>query len=121
MTPAHPGPERLALRLYVVFAEPTETAGQRAAATAAHLAYLAEIEAAGILVMAGPFVSEEGASTGGGMFILRTESIEDAEAVAARDPYNSGGYRTFRVAPWRLDQGAISLSLSFTRSRFELG
>lgn len=105
MSVPHPGPGRLALRLYVVFAEPTVTAGERSAATDAHLAYLAELEAAGILVMAGPFVSEDGVSTGGGMFILRAGNLAEARAIAARDPYNAGGYRTFRIAPWRLDQG----------------
>ena len=112
--PSHPGPGRLGQRFYIVFAKPTALAGQRAAATDAHLAYLAEIERDGILFMAGPFVGEDGISTGGGMFILRAGSLKEAEAIAARDPYNARGYRTFRVAPWRLDQGAFGLNVSFT-------
>ena len=110
---AHPGGNRLGQRFYVVLAEPTVTAPQRHAATEAHLAYLAEIEAAGILFLAGPFVGEDGTSAGGGMFVLRCADLVEAEAVAARDPYNAGGYRTFKVLPWRLDQGAFSLNISF--------
>lgn len=112
--PAHPGAGRLAQRFYIVFAEPTERAAQRSLATEAHLAYLAELEAAGNLFMAGPFVGEDGISTGGGMFVLRAASLAEAEKIAARDPYNAGGYRTFRVAPWRLDQGSFGISASFS-------
>ena len=118
--PASPGPGRLGQRFYIVFAEPTETAGERAVATQAHLDYLAEIEAAGILFLAGPFVHEDGTSTGGGMFVLRAGSQAEAEAIAARDPYNAGGFRRFRVAAWRLDQGALPVGLSFTSGRFSL-
>ena len=119
----HPGPGRLAQRFYIVFAEPTARAAERSAATDAHLAYLAELEASGILFLAGPFVTEAGVSTGGGMFVLRAKTLAEAEAIAARDPYNAGGYRTFHVAPWRLDQGALGLKLSFTRGdwRFDNG
>ena len=116
--PAHPGPGRLAKRFYIVFAEPTARACERAAVTQAHLDYLAEIERDGILFMAGPFVGEDGVSTGGGMLVLRAASLAEAEAIAARDPYNAGGYRTFRVAPWRLDQGSFGLSASFTSGGF---
>lgn len=111
----HPGGDRLGLHYYVVTAEPTEKAASRSEATSAHLAYLAEIEAAGILFLAGPFVGEDGSSTGGGMFVLRCASLAEAESIAARDPYNAGGYRTFRVAQWRLDQGRFGLSVSFSK------
>ena len=104
----HP-PARLAQRCYVIVAEPAATAGNRALATAAHLQWLAGLDAAGQLVLAGPFVSEDGASTGSGMFIIRAASLADAERIAATDPYNAGGYRTFRVLPWRLDQAAAAL------------
>lgn len=105
---------RLGKCLYVVFAEPTANAGARAAATEAHLNYLKEIEASGHLFLAGPFVAEDGASNGAGMFVLRAKNLAEAEAVAARDPYNAGGYRTFLVRPWRLDQGRFGLSASLT-------
>lgn len=102
-------PPRLAQRCYVIFAEPTEHAKDRAVATEAHLAWLARCDAEGTLVMAGPFVAEDGTSTGGGMFIIRAADLADAERIAASDPYNAGGYRTARVMPWRLDQAAAAL------------
>jgi len=116
MSAAGAGPGRLGRRCYVVFAEPTARAGERAVATQAHLAYLADLEAKGALFLAGPFVDEDGSSTGGGLFVLRAASLAEAEALAAADPYHACGYRSFRVAPWRLDQGAFELSVSLARS-----
>jgi len=108
----------LARRFYVVIAEPTATAGARHAALDAHLAYLDEIERSGHLFLAGPFVGEDGASDGGGLFVLRAQNLRQAEAIAARDPYNAGGYRTAKVRPWRLDQGAFGLQVSFARGDY---
>ncbi len=108
----------LAKTLFVVIAEPTDKAGERHAVLSQHLAYLDEIERTGSLFLAGPFVLPDGKSTGGGMFVLRAASLTEAEAIAARDPYNSGGYRTFQVRPWRLDQGAFSLGVSFSRGDY---
>ena len=109
-------PGRLGLSFYIVIAEPTARAGERGAATDAHLAWLAGLEAEGRLFLAGPFTGEDGASTGGGLFILRAASQAEAEALAAADPYNALGYRTATVRRWRLDQGAFNLSVSLTRS-----
>lgn len=114
------GPGRLGQTFYLVFAEPTDRAGARHQATEAHLAYLAEIEASGHLFLAGPTVDDAGQSTGGGFFVLRAASRAEAEAIAARDPYTTGGFRSFRVQPWRLDQGGLALNVSFSRGSFRL-
>jgi len=111
-------PRALAQRFYVVVAEPTATADNRHAVLEAHLAYLDEIERAGHLFLAGPFVQEDGPSTGGGLFVLRARSLAEAQAIAARDPYTAGGYRVATVRPWRLDQGAFRLSVSFARGDY---
>ncbi len=113
---AAPGSGRLGLPFFIVIAEPTERAADRSAATAAHLDWLARLEADGSLFLAGPFIGEDGISTGGGLFVLRAASQAEAEALAAADPYNALGYRTAVVRRWRLDQGAFSLSVSLTRS-----
>lgn len=112
------GRRPLAQRFYVVIAEPTDRAGERHAVLDRHLAYLDEIERAGHLFLAGPFVRDDGPSTGGGLFVLRAESLSQAEAIAARDPYNAGGYRQATVRPWRLDQGSFGLDISFTRGDY---
>lgn len=100
---------RLALQFFVITAEPTATAGARAVATEAHLRWLADLDKRGQLLLAGPFCDEQGISTGGGMFIIRAASLAEAEAIAATDPYNAGGFRTARVRPWRLDQADARL------------
>lgn len=114
---SHAGPGRLGLRFFVVIAEPTERAGARHQATAAHLAYLQELQDRGQLFLAGPFVTEDGPSTGGGLFVLRAATQAEAEALASADPYNAGGYRRFTVRPWRLDQGGFGVGINLTDGR----
>ena len=55
-----------------------------------HLAYLNELNARGILKIAGPFLGEDGKPTGS-LVIVRAETIEEAQALAAADPYAKAG------------------------------
>lgn len=105
------GPARY---FYVVTAEPTETASGRHAVLDGHLAWLANLESNGTLFLAGPFVGEDRQSTGGGMFILRAESLAAAEACVRDDPYVANGFRRAQVRPWRVDQGRFDLAVSLT-------
>jgi uncharacterized protein YciI len=57
-----------------------------------HLQHLEHLEAAGQLLVAGPF--EDGR---GGMLVLRAASLEAARAIAASDPFVSSGAETCEV------------------------
>lgn len=63
----------------------------------AHVAHLQRLDAAGRLVLAGPF--DDGA---GGMAIIRAASPEEAEALAAADPFVQSGAYHFQVRKWHL-------------------
>ncbi|OHV83396.1 YciI-like protein [Ensifer sp. LCM 4579] len=55
-----------------------------------HLAYLDDLNARGILKIAGPFLGEDGKPTGS-LVIVKTKSIEEAKAIAEADPYVKAG------------------------------
>ncbi|MBP2237629.1 uncharacterized protein YciI [Sinorhizobium kostiense] len=55
-----------------------------------HLAYLADLNARGILKIAGPFLGEDGKPTGS-LIIVKAETIEEARAIADADPYAKAG------------------------------
>ncbi|MCA1492608.1 YciI-like protein [Sinorhizobium alkalisoli] len=55
-----------------------------------HLAYLEDLNARGILKVAGPFLGEDGKPTGS-LVIVKTETIEEAKAIAEADPYAKAG------------------------------
>jgi uncharacterized protein YciI len=63
----------------------------------AHVAHLQRLEAAGKFVLAGPFDDDSG-----GMAIIRAESTQEAEALAAADPFVLAGAYDFQVRKWHL-------------------
>jgi uncharacterized protein len=64
---------------------------------AAHLAY---IEATGVVEMAGPFLAD-GAMTGS-LVVLNVETVEQAEAWAASDPYALAGlFESVMISEWK--------------------
>lgn len=69
----------------------------RLANRAAHLAY---IEATGIVEMAGPFL-EDGQMCGS-LLVLQAESLGDAQAWVAGDPYGKAGlFESVTVTEWK--------------------
>lgn len=65
-----------------------------------HLEYL---KAAGRrIVAAGPLLSPDGRSMTGSLLIIDADSLSDAQAFAAGDPYAKAGlFARTTVAPWR--------------------
>ncbi|MBP1887741.1 YciI-like protein [Sinorhizobium mexicanum] len=55
-----------------------------------HLAYLNDLNAKGILKIAGPFLGEDGKPTGT-MAIVKAETLEEAKAISEADPYAKAG------------------------------
>ena len=56
----------------------------------AHLAGLEPLDEAGRIVYAGPLIGEAGEPVGS-VILLEAASLEEARAIAARDPYVTGG------------------------------
>ena len=79
----------------------------------AHLDWIAEQEAKGLLFMAGPFRDND-YWEGDGMFIFKTTSVEETEAIAATCPFHKAGLREFRVVPWQFNEGSLTLTISQT-------
>ena len=66
----------------------------------AHLAYLDHLDAAGSLVLSGPFGDRTG-----GMIMVRAASLEAARAIAEADPLVSAGVDVYNLHEWRLTGG----------------
>ena len=80
---------------------------QRLASRSAHLARLAELEAAGRLVLGGPFPAIDSPDPGpagfsGSLIVAEFESLAAAQAWADADPYLAAGvYARVTVRPFR--------------------
>ena len=108
-------------QLYVVITRPTNGLGPVMENLEAHLAHQVKIEADGIMVGAGPFWLDDEETWGGeGMFIIRAGSLAEARKIAESDPMHSSGARSFEVRPWLLNEGTITVKISFSKNEREL-
>ncbi|MDB4224232.1 YciI family protein [Granulosicoccus sp.] len=111
----------LAHELYVVFSEPAAPPEQMKEHLPGHLAYQAEQEKIGSLVMAGPMSDPSGELMEGvGMIIYRAESLDAARELAQNDPMHSSGTRTFSIRRWLVNEGSITLNVKLSAQSITL-
>jgi hypothetical protein len=85
-----------------------------------HFAYLSDLEERGILLAAGPFMDHDGKRHGAGMMILRAGSIEEADRIAAEEPYRKHGLRHHTPMPWQWAEGAVTQTFRMKARDFEV-
>jgi uncharacterized protein YciI len=111
----------LAKQLYVIFTTPTRGMGPVMENLQTHLAYQEELEKKGIMFAAGPhWTDDEQRWEGEGMVVVRAASLAAAKEIASRDPMHIAGARSFRVRPWLVNEGTITVKLGFATGKFEL-
>ncbi|MDX3927581.1 MAG: YciI-like protein [Shinella sp.] len=65
-----------------------------------HVAWLNEINAAGTLKFAGPFLGDDG-KPNGSLVVVKANSLEEARSIAAADPYAKAGlFSHVEIKPW---------------------
>lgn len=108
-------------QFYVVFSTPTSGIGPVMENLDAHLAHQCKIEADGIMVAAGPhWTDDETQWEGEGMFVIRARSLTHAKELAASDPMHKCGARSFVVRPWMVNEGGLTIRLTFSDGKFVL-
>ena len=108
--------------LYLVFLKPTDTADERGTARKAHFDFVKRLESSGKLFLAGPYIDEQtGKPTGEGLFIMIGDSVAEIEQILKDDPFYQGGYRTYQIRPWRLNEGRMAVTLNFSDKSLSLG
>jgi len=107
--------DMLRKELYVVFTTPTNGLGPVMQNLDEHLQFQIGLEKKGIMFGAGPFFADnESDWNGEGMVIIRAESLEAAKEIAAQDPMHKSGARSFKVRPWLLNEGTITIQLNYS-------
>jgi uncharacterized protein YciI len=111
----HACKDMLRKELYVVFTTPTNGLGPVMQNLDEHLQFQIGLEKKGIMFGAGPFFADnESDWNGEGMVIIRAESLEAAKEIAAQDPMHKSGARSFKVRPWLLNEGTITIQLNYS-------
>jgi uncharacterized protein YciI len=102
-------------QLYVVFTTPTNGLEPVMAVIKEHLAFQIDLEQRGIMFGAGPFwTDDESAWEGEGMVIIRAGSLTEAKEIAASDPMHKSGARSFTVRPWLLNEGSMTVRITYS-------
>lgn len=73
---------------------------ESAAVSKGHMENIQKLTAAGTMVVAGPFLDQNGAQALTGLFILRVASLEEAKATVVTDPAVKAGRFTYEIIPW---------------------
>lgn len=111
----------LAKQLYLVSTTPTGDLTAIMPVLEDHLAYQVALEAQGVLFAAGPVWTEDEQSwTGSGIVVLRADSMAHATELMNADPMHSSGARSFSIQPWLVDEGKLTIELSYSTGKFVL-
>ncbi|MBF0277005.1 MAG: hypothetical protein HQM13_04415 [SAR324 cluster bacterium] len=86
-----------------------------------HLIFQMELEAKGIMFAAGPFADDnEECWEGEGMVIIRASSLEEAREIADSDPMHKSGARKYRIRPWMMNEGSLTLKVTYSNGKREI-
>jgi len=108
-------------QLYVVFTKPAGGMGPVLANIKEHLEFQCDLERRGIMFGAGPFwTDDEQEWLGEGMVIIRAGSLAEARRIAAEDPMHKSGARVFTVRPWLLNEGTVTVKVTYSDGRREI-
>ena len=111
----------LALELYAVESTPQKAPEDVKNSLPGHLAYQRDLEARGVLVLAGPLSDDAGETmVGAGLIIYRATSMEEARSLTENDPMHSSGARAFRLRKWLVNEGSLSLNVGLSTGKAEL-
>jgi len=108
-------------QLYVVLTKPAQGLEPIMNVLKEHLAFQIDLEKRGIMFGAGPFWTDDEQSwEGDGMVIIRAKSLAEAKQIAASDPMHKSGARTFTVRPWLLNEGTMTIKVTYSDGRREV-
>ena len=102
-------------QMYVYFTKPANGLGPVMENLEEHLKFQVEIEQKGVMFGAGPFwTDDEQRWEGEGMIIIRAESLAEARKIAESDPMHASGARTFTIRPWLMNEGCVTMRVTYS-------
>jgi len=108
-------------QFYMVHSTPTAGIEPVMRNLPAHLEHQCAIERSGVMVAAGPHWNDDETTWDGeGTFVIRANSLAHARELAAADPMHQAGARSFKVRPWLVNEGSLTLQVTFSDGRFQL-
>ena len=114
-------PDMLNKDLYVVTTTPVDGMDAVMTNLEEHLAFQVDLERRGIMFGAGPpWEDDEHSWNGEGLVIIRADSLAHAREIAESDPMHRAGARRFTVRPWMMNEGTVTVRITYSNSRHEV-
>ena len=66
------------------------------------------------------WADDEETWNGEGMVIIRAGSLAEARAIAAEDPMHKSGARSFVVRPWLMNEGTLTIKITYSNGAREV-
>lgn len=108
-------------QLYAIFTTPTDGLGPVFAVIEKHLEFQVQLEKDGILYAASPmWTDDEQSWEGEGLVVVKAASRQEAIAIAERDPMHVSGARSFKVRPWLINEGSVTITLNNSSQNFTI-
>ncbi len=102
-------------QMYVYFTRPANGMGPVMENLEEHLKFQVELEQKGVMFGAGPFwTDDEERWEGEGMVIIRAGSLAEARRIAESDPMHASGAREFTIRPWLLNEGSVTMRITYS-------
>lgn len=107
--------------LYVVQTTPTGGMDAVMQNLEEHLKFQVKLEQDGIMFGAGPlWADDEHTWNGEGLVIIRAKNLAHAREIAESDPMHASGARTFTVRPWLLNEGTVTVKITYSDGHREV-
>jgi uncharacterized protein YciI len=104
----------LGKELYVIFTRPVGPPEEIRKMLPQHLDRQVELEKAGIMFGAGPMFRDGEDHPAFGMIIVRANSFEEADAIAAEDPFHKAGLREYEIHKWVMNEGSFTVTINYS-------
>ena len=85
-----------------------------------HYRWLIGLEKQGKVFASGPVFDKDGEKSAG-VTVFSTETWEEAESLAAEDPFCASGAMEFSLKRWQINEGRINIAVDFSDSTFSIG
>ena len=105
--------------LYVIHTRAIKSRAEIEKVIPEHLEYQVSLEKRGIMWGAGPLFDDADANQGG-MIIYRAGSFADARAIADADPMHKHGVRGYTIQRWKMNEGTVSIRVSYSDQRMTI-
>jgi uncharacterized protein YciI len=84
-----------------------------------HYQWMIQMEKDDLVFASGPLFAQDG-SQGVGMTVWRVESFEEADRLAAQDPFVSNGGVDYEIQRWQINEGRVNVSVDFSDQSFRV-